>query len=357
MALVPQPILLLASERSGSNLLRIMLDNHSEISGPAAPHLFKTLAPLLSRYGDLADPVAASELASHCLLLCRTHFGPWDLTIEPDELVETAPRHTLAGIVFATYAAMAHQEGKSFWICKENDLWRYASALVACSSAPRVIYLYRDGRDVASSLRRSNRVRKSWAQLAAQWSREQRECQHALDRVRAISRCAQLSYEDLTTDPTGTLKRLCRDLDICYEDALAHPESSTRAHGDAGRIGMWANLDRPVMQSNAGRWRSELTGREIRLFDRIAGPTLQALGYEPASWRHTTGSPSSLELLLDLALGLPRALRVTLRQDDPARQPRDAAIREIQAELPPPHDAPKRLVDHARSLRQITGRR
>ena len=43
----------IGTQRSGSNLLRLMLNQHSVISAPHPPHLLKTFMPLISKYGDL----------------------------------------------------------------------------------------------------------------------------------------------------------------------------------------------------------------------------------------------------------------------------------------------------------------
>jgi len=48
-------IILLASERSGSNLLRILLGNHSNILAPIAPHLMNIFYPIKHYYCNLID--------------------------------------------------------------------------------------------------------------------------------------------------------------------------------------------------------------------------------------------------------------------------------------------------------------
>ena len=55
-------IVLLASERSGSNLLRSLLGNHSQISAPVAPHLLVEFYNSSKYYGDLRDLQNIKEL-------------------------------------------------------------------------------------------------------------------------------------------------------------------------------------------------------------------------------------------------------------------------------------------------------
>ena len=46
-------IMILASERSGTNLLRTLLGNHNDISAPVAPHFFDAFKETIHLYGDL----------------------------------------------------------------------------------------------------------------------------------------------------------------------------------------------------------------------------------------------------------------------------------------------------------------
>lgn len=46
-------IILLASERSGSNLFRTLLGNHSNISSPIVPHLITIFYPIKHYYLNL----------------------------------------------------------------------------------------------------------------------------------------------------------------------------------------------------------------------------------------------------------------------------------------------------------------
>ena len=43
----------IGTQRSGSNLLRLMLNQHQGISAPHPPHILRTFMSLISQYGDL----------------------------------------------------------------------------------------------------------------------------------------------------------------------------------------------------------------------------------------------------------------------------------------------------------------
>lgn len=68
------PLFLLLSERSGSNLPRTLLSNHSQLSGPLAPQYFMTFDHRLKAYGDLREP-------GNCIALLKNMINLFKLTL------------------------------------------------------------------------------------------------------------------------------------------------------------------------------------------------------------------------------------------------------------------------------------
>ena len=78
-------IVLLASERSGSNLLRTLLGNHSDISAPIAPHLIKIFYPIKHYYLDLSSKVNNKNLFCDMLQIVNHPFSNWKLKLDYNE--------------------------------------------------------------------------------------------------------------------------------------------------------------------------------------------------------------------------------------------------------------------------------
>mgnify|MGYP001605421702 CR=1 FL=1 len=53
--MIENPLFIVGTERSGSNLLRMMIQQTGSISSPHPPHLMRDLSPLEKNYGDLND--------------------------------------------------------------------------------------------------------------------------------------------------------------------------------------------------------------------------------------------------------------------------------------------------------------
>ena len=88
-----------------------------------------------------------------------------------------------------------------------------------------------------------------------------------------------LKYEELIADTPAVVRRLCAFLEEPFEEAMLAYHHSREAQTSGSLSISWQNTARPVMADNAQKFRTRLTGEEIRLFEAIAGAELQELGY------------------------------------------------------------------------------
>ena len=72
--MIRNPIFIAGTERSGSNLLRLILNSHSEIAVPHPPHVVRYFAPLEVAYGDLADDQNFADFVRDI-----TRLVPWHI--------------------------------------------------------------------------------------------------------------------------------------------------------------------------------------------------------------------------------------------------------------------------------------
>lgn len=83
-------------------------------------------------------------------------------------------------------------------------------------------------------------------------------------------------YEDLASDPQGTLQELFDYLGIPAEELLPFERFNLRHGGDYKIRQSWT-----VHASSVERWRSRLNEEQRGVFASVLGPTMKALGYEP----------------------------------------------------------------------------
>ena len=71
-------IFMIGTQRSGSNLLRLMLNQLPGIAAPHPPHILQRMTPLLAAYGDLDHDVNYFSLIEDVCRLVELNPVPWE---------------------------------------------------------------------------------------------------------------------------------------------------------------------------------------------------------------------------------------------------------------------------------------
>ena len=278
------PLFVVGMPRSGTKLLRDLLNQHPQIGIPAAESEF--LADWARRwpsFGDLSRPDAFRSFAQRVSGSAYFVF----LAEEQGQRVDVAMWHatcrdySLAGVFEALMRldGGVGPDGPGVWGDKSPGYILRIPLLDQLFPAGRVIHIVRDCRDYAVS------IRKAWGKdplrAAQRWhdrvSLAQSDGQHL-----GPQRYLELRYEDLLGDPEATLRRAAAFVGADYDPAMITLDRPSENLGDA-------RGQARIVRSNAEKWRDmdpALRGH----IEAIAGETLTALGY-PVSHR---GRPDRL---------------------------------------------------------------
>lgn len=274
--------------RSGTTLLRMMLDAHPELAIPAETHF---LPELIERDGtgvstaELVDAVAAA----------RT-WG--DFGLERAQLAEAAARdgaEGAAGVARAFYRLCAEARGKPRWGDKTPGYVKRMRPIAAALDEARFVHLIRDGRDVAlSRLARGMGAEKTIAEVAELWRRRIKRARRQAKRIRG--RYLELRYEDLVAEPEPTLRRVCDLVDLGYDPAMLDyheragerlaelgdlaPVAARGARPGAERTAAHALTTQPPSGARVGAWRAEMSPADRAAFEAVAGDLLRELDYD-----------------------------------------------------------------------------
>ncbi len=88
-----------------------------------------------------------------------------------------------------------------------------------------------------------------------------------------------MSYEALTGDPQNTARAICGFLGVPSRDSMLDYHCMGEAKRAATARELWVNVTSPVMKDNSRKYLSEATEQDIRIFESVAGPLLDALGF------------------------------------------------------------------------------
>lgn len=273
------PIILLSSERSGSNLNRVIFDSHKNICGPTTPHLSMVFMPLLPYYGDLADDENFEKLAGHISSVIEKHVGQWKVNPTQQQLIDGAQDRTYAALVGVAYDLEAEANGKNRVIIKDNGNLEYALELATMYPDAKFLYNVRDPRDATASLISTPGFATSVAEFMHTWVSEQEK---GLRLLRLLGDRIYLSYyEDITSDPESNLPKICEWLGEEFDPNMLEFHTSKQSQDSAATATAWKNLKKPMMKKNYGKWRKKLSARQARTVERIAGREMIVLGYPP----------------------------------------------------------------------------
>jgi len=266
------PLIVLGVRRSGTTLLRVMLDRSSQLAVPDESYFLPQLA---HRHGD--RPVVDAFLDD---LRRLPTLREWELS--PDEVRERLrPGMTLGEAVGAVYETYAAQQGKPRWGDKTPMYMQYLPLLERLFPDARYVHLIRDGRDAALSFLQMPEgvVTKTWAHprdaagFACQW-RSEVAAARSLGRRVGSSRYVELRYEQLVEDPGGELRRLCAFADLPFEaEMLAYA-----GNVDVSRKPHQQSLTRPPTPGLRD-WRTAMSAADTAAFQEIASDLLADLGY------------------------------------------------------------------------------
>lgn len=288
------PFFIIGTERSGSNLLRAILNTHPEIYIPHPPHIMKDLGPLESLYGDPGDDRNFRRLIDDAARLVELHFFRWEITPSRQEAFERAAARNLYCVKAVFYDQYRRFKSATRWGCKSTFMVHYADTAVKHSPGAKFIHLVRDGRDVAVSAKGSVFNHFHPYYVARLWSAQQKAAAELAGRLGAAA-FLTVRYEDLTAEPERTVKTICDFLGEDYSDRLLGYFNTEETKRLAAASDSWRNCAKPVIRDNSGKYKQNLSAGAIRIFEAEAFGELERFGYRPDNTREELAgfSPAS----------------------------------------------------------------
>lgn len=241
------PVFLVGAERSGTTLLRLMLDNHPGIIWQSE---FEFAVDCIDGAGNWPSLEEYYDWLGKDRIFIDTGFAI-DKTLSYPELIKSFLSQKAAGTNAQIIGATCH---------------RHFDHLLTIWPQARFIHILRDPRDVAKS-----NIRMAWAGNVWHGADRWIEAEHTwekLSRQLPTSRQFEFHYEDLIANPPKTLTAICEFLGISYsEDMLDYSESST-----------YSPPDMDLRQ----QWKEKLSSKEVRQVEYRVGELLEQKGYQPS---------------------------------------------------------------------------
>jgi len=263
------PIIIGGCGRSGTTLMRVILDSHSQIAcGPESnifpsPHRLNPGSPGAEKLGRKFD--FSPEEMSHLLRTSSTR-------------AEFAERF---------FDAYRQKAGKPLWADKTPRNIQVMPYILEHFPRARFVHVIRDGRDVVCSLRTHPRHRvidgrivklDTWNPLEDCVQRWVTDVGDGL-AYRGDPRYYELKYEDLVMHTEETLRRLLDFLELPWEPQVMSFHQVQSTSRDPVKFAQNPEATRPLQSSSIGRWKRDLSEADLARLLRACGPLLRQLGY------------------------------------------------------------------------------
>jgi hypothetical protein len=266
------PVIVLGVGRSGTTLLRVLLDRNTTLAIPYETFFVPQLAHRHGRWPKLDEFL--DDLGR-----LRTLYD-WGIT-QDDVRPRLREGMTISEAISAIFETYAERQGKPRWGDKTPLYMQQLPLLERLFPQALWVHLVRDGRDAALSFLElpEGFAGKTWAQprtvpqFAARWRTEILSARR-LGR-HAGSRYLELRYEDLVAEPERELRRVCEHGSLPWEpEMLDHTRVS-----DAANMPEHRNLVQPPTPGLRD-WRSQMSREDALAFEQVAGDVLRSSDYE-----------------------------------------------------------------------------
>jgi hypothetical protein len=299
------PLFIVGSPRSGTTLLRMVLNTHSRI---AMPHECNVVHTVLSAYPDAAAPVGDVERFARVVAGVRRFERVFGLTIDDVRRVcatsAVLTTEALLGRIYRAAKGVDPDDESIVWGDKFIQLGERVCELARYFPESRFVHLVRDARDSVTSIRQNFSAHRtssgrffatrSVVGAALLWRHMVEACDRDTGAL-APDRTITVRYEDLVRDAESVARALCALAGLPFEPGMLDHDrrsSGRNAIPEDSVARYHPNVDKPLDTTQIGRGARDLAEGELAVVEAICGASMRRHGYVPT----TNGEASSFAI-------------------------------------------------------------
>ena len=269
--------------RSGTSLLQSMIGSNDQVWALPETGFLRRLA-----FSGAIDKAYKKGGADQVLTLMQSDSKVQRFGLSMDRLkdcIELAVESTVGTLGIRVYTelvrshASASKDGTLYILDKDPRLIEYLSVLDTCFPRCRIISILRDPRDVLSSKKKA-----AWSARSSSWkhvfaNRVQFMLERSAIESLASAVRSELRYEDLLSRPEASLLAVCTEVGICYEVSMLNFSREASLLVNPEEMQWKKETLGPLLGDNIGKWRGELTAREVILCEVLCSSIFRYAKY------------------------------------------------------------------------------
>ena len=274
---------ILGRPRSGTTLLRTMLDAHPEINIPFEGKIILFLEKKYN-HAENMSPELMEQFVQDILLISKVRLWPMDLVKTRERLINLE-EPSFKNVIKTIYLGFESVFDKSEILLLGDKNPHYSMVpekIFQIFPEAKYIHLLRDYRDNILSVMNLNDFVHSVTYNALCW-------RFSYKKIAKLQKLFpgsfySLNYEKLVNQPEIYMKSICHFLGIDYhENTISFYREKEKIFGKYPGLQnnpFYQNLFEPINSSAIGKWKNGLTAKQIRLADMIIGKYAEAAAYQ-----------------------------------------------------------------------------
>ena len=286
----PVPIFVLGSGRSGTTVAASLINRLPGV------HIAKEtgfIAQSVEQLRDIANPKSRRQLIDvvNSWLVVET----WSGRASEDGFAEFCHRHQIDGpsaFIHYVWQIDSPTPWEQLNFIGDNTPLYVLSIpwLLELFPGARFVHMVRDPRDVVCSVLAMRFGADDPVVAAMEWHHAL-GCWLMAERMIPPENRIEIRYEDLCQSAESTLRKLIHWLRA--DDTPLNMESTLKVADNAGggtfqsvaALAHHQRLQEPLNAGRIGRYRTELSGKDIARIEAVAQNGMLACGYQPAAWQ------------------------------------------------------------------------
>ncbi len=278
---------IIGNPRSGTTLLRLMLNRHPMMVVPPEAGFLVWL------HKEFGERFEVNQFINR--LRTTKKIENWKLDFEEltEILMEKNPgsySELMDAVYIYYYNCVLNRRNVKQVGDKNNYYLNHINLLNELYPEAKYIHIIRDGRSVAVSYKNimkkkidnkhAPRLATDMREIAAEWRSNVLKVEKSFSEIKK-DLCTTVRFEDLVNDPGDVLKNICSFLGISFAREMLGYYQTQAADGlEPPAYFNWKEKNTlPIIKEEANRYQ-ELSNNEIYEFEKINGSLLERLGYK-----------------------------------------------------------------------------
>lgn len=278
---------ILGRERSGTTMLRVNLNNHSQINiPPESPFIIY----LQNKYANKKNINPSDFIID---LKQEPFLFVWNINYENlKERLQSINPPTYQN--YCKEILNQHQQNEIILGDKNPIYSLFGNTLQENFPEAKFIWIIRDYRAQVNSMLKVNFEKKIISSLAARWVAYNKEIEKL--KLNYPNKVLRVKYEELVNNPKKNYTTICSFLNIPYDSTILDTKKNDKEFLPKHH----KSLKEKINTSHIDEWKTQLTESQIKICETVAGNYGRRFGYQEI---HHPKAPITFNIYLGILYG------------------------------------------------------